>query len=384
MTLDRDWAAAPEGQAPSMPGTGHQASPEESAALHRELEQASGGLGAARSELEATRQAEAQLAAIVRSSDDAMVSMTTDLVITTWNHGAERLFGYSMAEMVGRKTFLIPGELQEEFDLILQQVRSGQPRTYETRRWRKDGSLVDVAVTLSAMRDPGGALIGYSSVSRDITGRLKAEAELAAARAEREIQADRDRIALDLREQVVQRVFAASLALQGLAARIGAPDVRTGIESVIGELDDAIAELRGAISALHRPAPDRNTPGVRVRVLKMAARSAGELAFTPSVTFSGPVEEVASEEITEHLLAVVGEALSNIARHARASAAELSLSAGEELVLLVNDNGSGMGQVTEGRGLQDMRQRAEDLGGTFSVAERDGGGTRLEWRVPVT
>ncbi len=366
-----------------MPSTGHQASPEESAALHRELEEASGGLGASRGELEAAGQAEAQLAAIVRSSDDAMVSMTTDLVITTWNHGAERLFGYSMAEMVGRKTVLIPGELQEEFDLILQQVRNGQPRTYETRRWRKDGSLVDVAVTLSAMLDPGGALVGYSSVSRDITGRLKAEAELAAARAEREVLADRDRIARDLREQVVQRVSAASLALQGLAARIGAPDVRAGIEAVIGELDDAIAEIREAIFTLHRPAPAHNTPGVGVRILKVAARSADVLAFTPSVTFSGPVEEVASEEITEHLLAVVGEALSNIARHAHASAAGLSLSAGEELVLLVHDNGGGIGQVTEGSGLQDMRQRAEDLGGTFSVAERDSGGTQLEWRIPV-
>ncbi len=158
------------------------------------VEEASGGFGASRSELEAARQTEAQLAAIVRSSDDAMVSITTDLVITTWNHGAERLFGYSMAEMVGRKTVLIPGELQEEFDLILQQVRNGPPRTYETRRRRKDGSLVDVAVALSAMRDPGGALIGYPSVSRDITGRLKAEAELAADRAEREVLADRDRL----------------------------------------------------------------------------------------------------------------------------------------------------------------------------------------------
>ncbi len=112
-------------------------------------------------------------------------------------------------------------------------------------------------------------------------------------------------------------MFAASLALQGLAARTGAPDVSTGIEAVIGELDDAIAEIRGAIFTLHRPALDRNMPGVRVRILKVAARLADVLAFTPSLTFSGPVEEVASEEITEHLLAVVGEALSNIARHAR-------------------------------------------------------------------
>ncbi len=123
-------------------------------------------------------------------------------------------------------------------------------------------------------------------------------------------------------------MFAASLALQGLAARTGAPDVSTGIEAVIGEFDDAIAEIRGAIFTLHRPALDRNMPGVRVRILKVAARLADVLAFTPSLTFSGPVEEVASEEITEHLLAVVGEALSNIARHAHASAAVLSLSAG--------------------------------------------------------
>jgi PAS domain S-box-containing protein len=158
-------------------------------------------------------QTDAQLAAIVRSSGEAMVSMTPDLVITTWNAAAERLFGYSAAEVTGRETMMIPDELRGRFDEILKLVRAGSDQSYETRRRRKDGTLLDIAVTLSAIRDSSGALTGYCTVSRDITERLRGEAKLAAARAERDVRADRDRIAGDLRDRVIQRVYAAGLTL---------------------------------------------------------------------------------------------------------------------------------------------------------------------------
>jgi PAS domain S-box-containing protein len=334
-------------------------------------------------ELEAARQAEAQLAAIVRSSDDAMVSMTPDLVITTWNPGAERLYGYTMAEMVGRQSSLIPGELREEFDLTLQQVRAGRAGTYETRRRRNDGSLVDVAVTLSAMLDADGTLIGYSSVSRDITSRLQADAKLAAARAHSEVVDDRDRIARDLSNQVVKRMFAAGLTLQSLAAQVGRPELAARIEAVSGELDAAIAEIRKVIFQLSSQAPARGAVGIRGQILDLAASMAETLGFAPDVTFSGQVDEAATGEIAGHLLAVAREALTTAAQYAHASVVELSVTAGGDLVLVVSDNGTGFGEAARSSGMQEMRQRAEALGGTFVIAERSGGGTRIEWRVPA-
>jgi two-component system, NarL family, sensor histidine kinase DevS len=352
---------------------------QQAAELTRELEETNRGLIAFHRELEAARQAEAQLAAIVRSSDDAMVSMTPDLVITSWNPAAERLFGYSAAEVTGRRTALIPADLQEEFGQLLREVREGQPRTYDTRRLRKDGSLIDVAVTMSGMRDPGGQLLGYAAVARDITGRLRTEAELAAARARQEVQDDRDRIARDLHDRVIGRVFAAGMSLQGIASLAGRPELTARIEDVIRELDLSISEVREAIFALHR----RHTEpaGLRAQVLAVVSDSAAVLGFRPRCSFDGPVDDT-PDDVAGQLVPVIREALSNIGRHAHASAAAVRLAAGPGLVLQVSDNGRGMGQTTRSSGLRNMRERAEILGGTFSITSAPGAGTTLEWRIP--
>jgi two-component system, NarL family, sensor histidine kinase DevS len=347
--------------------------------LMAELEETNRGLIAFHRELEVARQAEAQLAAIVRSSEDAMYSMTPDLVITTWNPGAERLFGYAAAEMVGRQTVLVPGELCEEFDLILWRARSGRARTCDTRRLRKDGSLVDVAVTLSAMRDPSGTLIGYAAVARDITSRLRAEAELAEARAHQEVLADRDRMARELHDRVIGRIFAAGMSLQGVAAVVGRTGVSARVEAVIGELDRSIDEIREAIFGGRRGHAE--PLGLRSAVLGLASETADALGFTPDVSFVGDVDDVPAD-VGAQLLAVIREALSNIARHAGATAAAVTLSAGPEVVLRVTDNGRGLGEVTRRSGLRNMRERAQSLGGAFEITSRPGAGTQLEWRIP--
>jgi two-component system sensor histidine kinase DevS len=349
--------------------------------LTAELEETNRGLIAFHHELEAARQAEAQLAAIVRSSEDAMYSMTPDLVITTWNPGAEHLFGYAAAEVVGRPTMLIPGELKEEFDQILARARSGTGCTYDTRRVRKDGSLVDVAVTLSVIRDPGGVLIGYSAVARDITSRLQTEAELAAARAHQEVLADRDRMARELHDRVIGRIFAAGMSLQGIAALMGRAEVSARVEAVIAQLDRSIDEIRQTIFGGHRGHAD--SVGLRSEVLGLAAETAAALGFTPEVSFQGDVDSV-PEDVRAQLLAVIREALSNIARHAGATAAAVTLSVGAEVVLRVSDNGRGLGEVTRRSGLRNMRERAQLLGGTFEVTSRPGAGTQLEWRIPAS
>ena len=120
--------------------------------------------------------AKSRLAAIVELSEDAMVTKDLDGIITSWNAGAERLFGYTAAEAIGQPVkILIPSEREDEEPAILKRIRSGERIDhYETVRRRKDGSLIDISLTVSPLRDAAGNVIGASKVARDITERKRA------------------------------------------------------------------------------------------------------------------------------------------------------------------------------------------------------------------
>jgi PAS domain S-box-containing protein len=360
-------------------------------ALHQELEETNRGLIALHAELEETRAAEARLAAIVHSSDDAVISTSSDGVIETWNPAAERLLGYAAEQIVGQSIeMVVPGEAREPFDAAVEQLRAGGRAEPHDTRWRRaDGALVDVAIMLSAIREPGGTLVGLSAVLRDITQRLRDEAELATARANEQVSADRERIARDLHDTVIQRIFSAALSLQGASRLTDNPKLTQRIENVTGQLDLTIRELRTAIFALRRT--QRDAAGLRAQLLDLAASAQDALGFAPSVVLDGPIDTMVPGEVAVHLMAAAQEALSNVARHAHASAVEVVLTAGSDVVLQVIDNGCGLGESTRSSGLRNMRERAEALGGTFRVVSPPDGasgtttgtGTRLEWRVPL-
>src|SRR5262245_58963458 len=132
---------------------------------------------ARREELERAR---AHLAAIVASSEDAIASKTLEGIVTSWNAAAERLFGYTAAEMVGQSiTRIIPDDLQHEEVAILTKLRAGERiERYETIRRCKDGSLIEVSLTVSPVRDMGGHVVGASKIAHDITARRRAERQL--------------------------------------------------------------------------------------------------------------------------------------------------------------------------------------------------------------
>ena len=125
-------------------------------------------------------EAQARLAAVVESSDDAIMSKTLEGIITTWNKGAERIFGYTESEIVGRSvTMLIPSGMAHEEENILSRLKRGERlEHYETRRQRKDGTIFDASLTVSPLRDPSGKIIGASKILRDISGRKRAEEAL--------------------------------------------------------------------------------------------------------------------------------------------------------------------------------------------------------------
>lgn len=382
MTGQAGWGRAGPGETLSRPEADLAAAREQIACLHRELEETNRGLSAMHAELADARQAAGRLAAIVQSSDDAMFALTPDGVIQTWNPGAERLFGYQPEEITGRSAReLVPDLPGGEFDGALARLRTGERAVeFDSRGQRKDGSPVDVAVTLSAMREAGGALAGLAAVVRDVTERLRAEAELVSARAQREVLAERDRMARDLHDSAIQRLFAAGMALQGAAALAGRGEMSARIDVVISELDTSIEEIREAIFTLRRG--PRQPASVRAQVLALAAEAERPLGFSPSVSFGGPIDTV-PEGIAAQLVPVLREALSNVARHAGASAVEVTVSAGDGLLLRVTDNGCGVSAVARASGLRNMRERAQLLGGSFAVTGEPGGGTTIVWQVPL-
>jgi PAS domain S-box-containing protein len=193
---------------------------------------------------------------------------------------------------------------------------------------------------------------------------------------------EHDRIARDMHDTVIQRLFAIGMGLAGVQ-RLTAEPVAGRIGQSVEELDDTIREIRSTIFELQRPAAGAG--GLRRQVQALAADAAPRLGFTPRVAFDGPVDTMAPAAVTNNLLPVVREALSNIVRHSQAQAVDLVISLdGDDLLLAVSDDGIGPPEGPRaGSGLRNMASRAERLGGTFTLVPRTPRGTRLEWRVPV-
>ena len=195
---------------------------------------------------------------------------------------------------------------------------------------------------------------------------------------------ERDRMARDLHDGVIQRLFAIGLSLQGLTAAQAGRSVATSIGAVVDDIDETIRQVRATIFELGNEGRGR---GIRSEVLALVAELRPVLGFRVPVEFAGPVDAAVSDEVAEQLLATLREALSNVARHARASAASVSLSIeGRDCRLEVRDNGRGIVDGPSpggGHGLPNMASRAEWLGGTFEVLQPETGGTTLVWEVPA-
>lgn len=193
---------------------------------------------------------------------------------------------------------------------------------------------------------------------------------------------DRDRIARDLHDLAIQRLFASGLGLQSVLNRVG--DRAEVAERVVDDLDDTIKVVRSAIYAL-RESDRPDAVGLRARLVAEVGQAAEVLGFTPALRMSGLLDTNVPEGHSEHLFAVVREALSNAARHAHATTVEVTAEATDtELRLRVADNGRGIDRpATRSSGLANLRTRAEVLGGTFTVAPHVPSGTVLEWTVPL-
>lgn len=192
---------------------------------------------------------------------------------------------------------------------------------------------------------------------------------------------DRERIARDLHDTVIQRLFATGMSLQGLARLSADLEVGDRIQQAVDDLDETIRDIRGVIFALQ--AHERGEQSLRVAVLTLAADAAESLGFEPRVHFDGPVDSVVEAPVAEQLLAILRELLTNVAKHARASVVDVYLRISSDVSLLVVDNGVGYQRDRRGgQGLPNLRERARALGGAFDIHAGEERGTVSEVRVP--
>ncbi|WP_151772628.1 sensor histidine kinase [Streptomyces abyssomicinicus] len=194
---------------------------------------------------------------------------------------------------------------------------------------------------------------------------------------------DRDRIARDLHDLAIQRLFATGMTLQSAGRFIEHPRAADRVVRAVDDLDETIKIIRSTVFGLRSHA-DGTPSGLRARVVRVAGRAAPVLGFAPAVRMQGLVDTDVSPRIADHVVAVLSEALTNVARHAHASRADVSLETDRRAVrLTVTDDGVGMPSGGRRSGVRNMGERAGQLGGTMDLSTPDGGGTRLVWHVPL-
>jgi signal transduction histidine kinase len=211
-------------------------------------------------------------------------------------------------------------------------------------------------------------------------------ARLHARVAELALFEDRERIARDLHDTVIQRLFATGLSLQGTAPLVERdPDKAAArIDAAVDDLDETVKHIRTAIFALESSHPQHE--GLRARILALCREASGALGFDPHVVFDGPIDSRIPDAAAVDLLATLREGLSNVARHAGAQRVDVAVTVGEgSAQLVITDDGTGIPEDSSGgHGLPNMTTRASRHGGTLLLSAGPTGGTVLRWEVPLS
>jgi two-component system sensor histidine kinase DevS len=334
------------------------------------------------------------LRSVVDAAPDGIVVVDEAGIVVFVNPMAERLFEFGRDELLG-------GSVDRLLPLALQPAHAARraayadhPRTrpmgsgLELLGRTQSGSEIPLEISLSPLSSGGRMLV--IAIVRDVSDRRRTDEELARARAVLDVVNERERIARDLHDTVIQRLFAIGLSLQAALIQTGADPAAVRMNQAIDDIDDTIRDVRSAIFALHTRRP--GGANLRDEVVTIAHEAARGLGFEPALSFDGPIDSAATNSMREHLVATLREALSNVAKHAGATSVNVEVAIrGQELVLRVADDGTGIGAQHRGagnggagNGMANMRDRAEGLGGRCDVNESSAGGTNVEWRVPLT
>lgn len=283
-------------------------------------------------------------------------------------------------------------------------IASGEPiLVSESREFEADGfaehALLGNAVVIPFMHgeNPAGVLTlsrlagrpPFSARDLDMGASFASHVSVAIDRAESRrarrrvaLLEDRGRIARDLHDHVIQRLFGTGLSLQA-AATTADPETAARIMTQIREIDSAIAQIRQSIFGMQRD-PDTTAVSLRARILEIVGRVADQLRSRPRVTFQGPVDLMVSGNLSDDVAAVVTESLANAVRHAGPAQVTVMIAAvSGDVIVEVTDDGVGPGTSPRLSGLANLRQRAEARGGEFKIHEATGSGTRVVWIAPT-
>lgn len=265
----------------------------------------------------------------------------------------------------------------EDITGIRDRAIAGEVTHYEMRLRHVSGRVIPVMVTSTTLsRNGQRTLLG---LFHDVTEERQVAAELEQARAAMAVFEDRDRIAGDLHDGVVQRLFAAGLRLQSV---IGRSDRDERVTEVVAQIDDAIKEIRTTIFRLHSRV--HLDGGLSDALRAIVGESSRLLGYRPTLELLGPVDSVPVDVAVE-MIAVARESLSNVVKHARASATLLRVAVDDvQIRLSIEDNGVGFTHdvAAAGSGVKNMQERAQRLGGHATIGAGTPGGTAITWTVP--
>lgn len=333
-----------------------------------------------------------QLETLIQASPLAIMSLDTEgNHIVRWNRAAEQIFGWREEEILGRPFPLVPPGLEDESDALWNQaVRAGFLRGIELQRLRKDGTLIDIALWVTVLKDADGRVTDTFGIVEDITDRTRVEEALhLSERALRRALREREQLARNLHDNIIQSIYAIGFTLeecQRLAQEVPA-DANRKLDQVIAALNRVIREVRGYIVA---PVEESETLSSD-ELMASLQRLGGLMENANSMRFSLTLDPAAASTLTDdqraQLLYVAQEAMSNSLRHSGATTARVSLACttgGVRFEILDNGVGFALQRMRNGNGgLKNIRLRARKIGANLDITSHPMEGTVISMEIPT-
>ncbi len=322
-----------------------------------------------------------RLAAIVESSDDAIVSKSLDGLIVSWNSGARRVYGYTAEEVIGHPiTLLCPPERADEVQYNLDRVRRGEHiEHFETTRVRKDGQRIDVSLRISPLKDSSGAVIGASAIARDVTERKLLQREVLEVAAR-----EQQRIGQDLHDGTGQELTGLAMVAERLTGELdrqSLPQAATAA-SIVEGLEQALSHVRDLSKGLVPVELDAD--GLMAALAELAARTSELPDVTCVFECNRPVRILDNQAAT-HLYRLSQEAVTNALKHGHATDIIVKLTNDRDFITLqIQDNGGGFDNQRDpaGIGLRIMAYRAELIRGHLTIGQALPCGTLITCKLP--